>query len=137
MSASNLVHNDTIIFVGTNYHLWRNCLLCKLRTLCPNIEQFLDVGFSPPMDPQNLSLEDEKNLHLEAQVSNELLFSLRPDFRRFLIYIKRKSSHEMWIKRKSRVGLPLREKSKEKRKNNPWPLPSPKHEKTSVTPSQH
>ena len=22
------------------------------------------------MDPQNLSLEDEKNLHLEAQVSN-------------------------------------------------------------------
>ena len=78
MSASSIVHNDTIIFDGTNYALWRNCLLCNLRTLCPNIERFLDVGFSPPMDPQNLSLEDEKNLHLEAQVSNELIFSLSP-----------------------------------------------------------
>ena len=103
MSAS-IVHNDTIVFNGTNYLLWRNCLLCKLRTLCPHIEQFLDVGFSPPMDSQNLSLEDEKNLHLEAQVSNELLFSLRPDFRRFLIYIKQKSSHEMWIKLKEMFG---------------------------------
>ena len=103
MSAS-IVHNDTIIFDGTNYLLWRNRLLCNLRTLCPNIERFLDVGFSPPMDPQNLSLEDEKNLHLEAQVSNELLLSLRLDFRGFLIYIKRKSSHEMWIKLKEIFG---------------------------------
>ena len=60
MSASSIVHNDTIIFDGTNYLLWRNRLLCNLRTLCPNIERFVDVGFSPPMDPQNLSLEDEK-----------------------------------------------------------------------------
>ena len=104
MSASNIVHNDAIIFNGTNYLFWRNCLLCNLRTLCANIERFIDVGFSPSMDPQNLSLEDEKNLHLEAQVSNELLFSLRPDFRRFLIYIKRKSSHEMWIKLKEMFG---------------------------------
>ena len=104
MSASNIVHNDKIIFDGTNYLLWRNHLLCNLRTLCPNLEQFLDVGFSPPMDSQNLSLEDEKNLHVEAQVSNEFFFSLRPDFRRFLIYIKRKSSHEMWIKLKEMFG---------------------------------
>ena len=76
MSASNIVHNGKIIFDGTNYLLWRNCLLCHLRTLCPYIEQFLDVGFSPPMDPQSLSLEDEKNLVLEAQVSNECLLSL-------------------------------------------------------------
>ena len=68
-------------------------MLSKLRTLCPNIERFLDVGFSPPMDPQNLSLEDEKNLHLEDQVSNEFIFSLRPDFLRFLMYVERKSSH--------------------------------------------
>src|SRR3954463_1630022 len=104
MSASSIVHNDTIIFDGTNYALWRNCMLCNLRTLCPNIEQFLDVGFSPPMDSQNISLEDEKILHLEAQVSNELILSLRPDFLRFLIYINRKSSHEMWIKLKEIFG---------------------------------
>ena len=50
------------------------------------------------MDPQNLSLEDEKNSHLEAQVSHEFISSLRPDFLRFLMYINRKSSHEMWVK---------------------------------------
>jgi hypothetical protein len=71
MSARGLTLNDTIIFHGTNYPSWKNHILCKLRTLCPNIEQFLDVGFSPPMDPQNLSIEDERNSHLEAQVSNE------------------------------------------------------------------
>ena len=104
MSASSIVHNDTIIFDGTNYALWRNCLLCNLRTLCPNIERFLDVGFSPPMDPQNLSLEDEKNLHLEAQVSNELIFSLSPTVNLFLTIVKRKSSHEKWTKLKEIFG---------------------------------
>src|SRR4051794_6311792 len=104
MSASSIVHNGTIIFDDTNYILWRNCLLCNLRTLCPNIEKFLDVGFSPPMDPQNLSLEDEKNLHLEAQVYNEIIFSLILYFLRFLMYINRKSSHEMWIKLKEIFG---------------------------------
>src|SRR3954470_19830510 len=56
------------------------------------------------MDPQNLSLEDEKKLHLKAQVSNEFILSLRPDFLRFLMYINRKSSHEMWIKLKEIFG---------------------------------
>src|SRR5215216_3058596 len=104
MSASSIVHNDTIIFDGTNYALWRNCLLCNLRTLCPNIEQFLDVGFSPPMDPQNLSLEDEKNLHLELQVSNEIIFSLSPTVNLFLKIVKRKSSHKKWTKLKEIFG---------------------------------
>ena len=96
MSASSKVHNNTILFYGTNYDLWRNRLLCNLRTLCPNIERFLDVGFSPPMDPQNLSLEDEKNLHLEAQVSNKFLLSLSPAFLHLFARSKGKSSHEMW-----------------------------------------
>ena len=101
MSASSIVHNDTFIFDGSNYLLWKKLMLCKLRTLCPNIEQFLDVGFSPPMDPQNLSLEDEKNLHLEAQVSNEFLLSLSPALHLLLtMLLKCKSSHEIWTKLK-------------------------------------
>ena len=75
-------------------------MLSNLRTLCPNIEIFLDVGFSPPMDPQNLSIEDEKNLHLEAQVSNEFLSSLSPKLYLLLKMLKCKSSHEIWTKRK-------------------------------------
>jgi hypothetical protein len=104
MSASYLVHNDTIIFDGTNYMLWRNCMLSNLWTLCPNIERFLDLGFSPPMDLQNLSIEDEKNLHLEAQVSNEILLSVS-----FIVYVclmgsKCKTSHEIWTKLEESFG---------------------------------
>jgi hypothetical protein len=98
MSASYLVHNDTIIFDGTNYNLWRNHMLCNLRTFCPNIERFLDVGFSPPTDPQNLSLEDEKNLHLEAQVSNEILLSVSSIVYVCLMGSKCKMFHEIWTK---------------------------------------
>src|SRR5664279_700684 len=105
MSASGLAHNDTFKFDGTNYILWRNRMLCKLRALCPYIERFLDVGFSPPVDPQNLSLKDEKNLHLEAQVYNEFLRSMSFAVYVFLIVSKCKSSHEMWTKlEKNMVG---------------------------------
>ena len=108
MMASSIVHNDTFIFdVTNNYPLWRNRMLCHLRTLCPNIERFLDVGFSPPMDPPNLSLEEEKNLHLEAQVSNEFASSLCPKVHLMLVMLgKCKSSHEMWIKLEKVYGVP-------------------------------
>ena len=53
------------------------------------------------MDPQNLSIEDEKNLHLEAQVSNEFLLSLSPALHLLLtMLLKCKSSHEIWTKLK-------------------------------------
>jgi hypothetical protein len=90
------VHNDIIIFDDTNYMFWKNCMLSNLRTLCPNIERFLDVGFSPPMDLQNLSIEDEKNLHLEAQVSNEILLSVSSIVYVCLMGSKCKMSHEIW-----------------------------------------
>src|SRR5664279_3304339 len=104
MSASGLVHNDRFKFDGTNYILWINRMLCKLRALCPYIERFPDVGFSPPVDPQNLSLEDEKNLHLEAQVYNEFLRSMNFTFYGFLIDLKCKSSHKMWTKLEETYG---------------------------------
>jgi hypothetical protein len=104
ISASYLVHNDTIIFYGTNYNLWRNRMLCNLWALCPNIERFLDVGFSPLMDPQNLSLEDEKNLHLEAQVSNEILLSVSSIVYVCLMGSKCKTSNEICTKLEESFG---------------------------------
>jgi hypothetical protein len=79
-------------------------MLCNLRTLCPNIEQFIDVGFSALMDPQNLSLEDEKNLHFEGQVSNEILLSVSSIVYVSLMGSKCKTSHEIWTKLEESFG---------------------------------
>ena len=96
MSARGQVHNHTFIFDGTNYDVWKIRILDLLRAMDPNIERSFDMGFSPPKDPQRLSLEDEKNSYLNAQVTNVLsnvvsnvvLESIMP-FR---------NAHELWTK---------------------------------------
>ena len=65
MSARGLVHDHTFIFDGTNYDIWKIRMLTLFWSMDPNIERIVDIGFSPPMDSQNLSLEDEKNLYLQ------------------------------------------------------------------------
>jgi hypothetical protein len=55
------VHNDTFIFDGTNYDIWKICMLNHFRDMDPNIERILDMGFSPPKDSQSLSLEENGN----------------------------------------------------------------------------
>ena len=72
MSTRGLVHNDSLIFDGTNYDVWKIRMLKHFRVMDPNIERIVDMGFSPPKDPQNLSIEDEKNSYLDAQASNVL-----------------------------------------------------------------
>jgi hypothetical protein len=104
MLARGLILNDTIIFDGTNYPSWKNHILCKLQTLCPNIEQFLDVGFYPLMGPQNLSVEDERNSHLEAQVSNEFALSLSPVVYVIMMASKCKMSNAIWTKLEETFG---------------------------------
>ena len=96
MSARGLVHDDTFIFDGTNYDVWKIRMLTHFRIMDPHIERILDMGFSPPKDSQNLSLEEEKNSYLDAQatnvlfhvVSNVVLSSIMP-FR---------NAHELWTK---------------------------------------
>ena len=60
------------------------------------MEQIVDIGFSPPMDSQNLSCEDEKNLYLNAQASNVLVNTLR-NVVTFSIMSFR-NAHELWTK---------------------------------------
>jgi hypothetical protein len=45
MSASELVHNDTFIFDGTNYDIWKIRMLNHFRAMDPNIEIILDKVF--------------------------------------------------------------------------------------------
>jgi hypothetical protein len=75
MSASELVHNDTFIFDGTNYDIWKISMLNHFRCMDPNTEEILDMGFSPPKDSQNLSLGENKNSYLNSRATN-VLFNL-------------------------------------------------------------
>jgi hypothetical protein len=75
MSARELVYNDTFIFNGTNYDTWKIHMLNYLRVMDPTMEQIVDMGFSPPKDTQNLSLEDERNLYLNAQATHVILYA--------------------------------------------------------------
>jgi hypothetical protein len=56
------------------------------------------------MDLQNLSIEDEKNLHLEAQVSNEILLSVSSIVYVCLMGSKCNTSHEIWTKLEESFG---------------------------------
>jgi hypothetical protein len=96
MSARELVHNDTFIFDGTNYDIWKICMLNHFHDMDPNIERILDMGFSPPKDSQNLSLEEKKNSYLNSRativlfdvVSNAVIYAIMPFY----------NAHEFWTK---------------------------------------
>jgi hypothetical protein len=103
MSARGLVHNDTFIFNGTNYDTWKIHMLNYFWVMDPTMERIVDTGFSPLKDTQNLSLEDEKNLYLNAQathvivnaLSNVAIFSIMPFW----------STHEIWTKLEEKYGV--------------------------------
>ena len=48
-----------IYHFGTNFDVWVIRMLNLFRFMDPNLERIVDMGFSPPKDPQRLSLEDE------------------------------------------------------------------------------
>jgi hypothetical protein len=103
MSARGLVHNDTFILDGTNYDIWKIHMLNYFWVIDPSMERIVDAGFSPSKDTQNLSLEDEKNLYLNAQathvivnaLSNVAIFSIMPIWR----------AHEIWTKLKEKYDV--------------------------------
>ena len=96
MSSSNLVHNDSFIFDGTNYGIWKIHMLDILRVMDPNIEQILDMGYSPPKNPKRISLEDENNSYLDAQASN-VIFNALSNVVIISVYPFR-NAHELWTK---------------------------------------
>ena len=96
MSTRGLVHNDSLIFDGTNYDVWKIRMLKHFRVMDPNMERIVDMGFSPPKDSQNLSLEDEKNSYLDSQASN-VLFNV-VSIVVFDSIMPYRNAHEMWTK---------------------------------------
>ena len=71
MSFRESVHDPMFIFVSTNFNVWKTHMLSHLQVLDSNIERILDIDFCPPKDYESMTLEDEKNLYLDALDSNE------------------------------------------------------------------
>ena len=64
------MHDDTFIFDGTNYDTWKIYVLNVMRGISPDMEQILELGFSPPKDPKNRSLVEKRNSILDALASH-------------------------------------------------------------------
>lgn len=64
MSTSELVHDDTFCFNGTNYIMWRLRMLCHFRAMGPNALRIVVVGNSNIKDGQSPSLDD---MHLDCE----------------------------------------------------------------------
>ena len=96
MSSMSVEHYVSCIFNGTNYDVWKIHMLNHFRAMDPNIERILDMGFSPPYDPQRLSLEDEKNSYLDAQASNVLVYFVSNVV--MCSIMPYRNAHEIWTK---------------------------------------
>src|SRR6266536_2669151 len=103
MLTRGLGFSDTLSFDDTNFDVSVIRMLNLFRVMDPNLERIVDMGFSPPKDPQRLSLEVEKNSYLNAQapnvifytLSNVVIFQLMP-FR---------DAHELWTKLQDKYGV--------------------------------
>ena len=103
MSTRGLGFSDTLSFDGTNFDIWVILMLNLFRVMDPNLERIVDMGFSPPKDPQRLSLEDEKNSYLNAQASN-VLFDALSNIVIFQLMSFR-DAHELWTKLQDKYGV--------------------------------
>src|SRR3954462_8496050 len=103
MSTRGLGFIDTLSFDGTNFDAWKIRILNYFRVIDPCMERIVDMGFSPPKDTQNLSLEDEKNSYLNAQASNVLVDALsNVDIYQLMSF---RDAHELWTKIQDKYGV--------------------------------
>ena len=102
MPFRELVHDPMFIFVGINFNVWKTHMLSHLRVMDPNIERILDIGFSTPNDYESMTLEDEKNLYLDALASNE--FCKFVSVVVFESIMPLRNAHELWTKLQDKYG---------------------------------
>ena len=100
MSFSELVHDPTFIFDGTNYVVWKICMLNLFRDISPNIERILDMVFPPPKDSQKLSLEEIS--YLDSLVSNAIVHVLSDVVIGSIMPYW--NAHDLWTKLQDKYG---------------------------------
>ena len=103
MSLSDLVHDPTFHFDGTNYDVWKIRMLNYFRVMDPHTEQFVEMGFSPPKDPQNPTLEEEKNLSLDSLATNAFFLLVSLVVIRSIMPLQ--NAHDLWTKLQEKYGV--------------------------------
>ena len=93
MSTSELVHDDTFCFNGTNYIMWRLRMLCHFRAMGPNALRIVVVGNSNLKDGQSLSLDD---MHLDSEALSVIHQAIT--FEVFKSISSCSLAHEAWTK---------------------------------------
>src|SRR3990170_7231232 len=93
MSTKGLVHDDTFVFDGTNYHLWRIRMLCRFRAMGPNALRIVLVGISITKDGPSPSFED---MYLDCDTSLAIHQTITVEV--FKEISTCKSAHEAWTK---------------------------------------
>ena len=96
MSTSGIVHDDTFCFSGTNYHLWKICMLCHFRTTGPNFVRIVLVGASPWKDELFPSIKENDDILCGYGAKNALIRSISLEV--FESIMTCASAHEMWTK---------------------------------------
>ena len=102
MSLSELVHDPTFIFDGTNYNIWKIRMLNIFWVMDPHMERIVEMGFSPPKDPQNPTLEEEKNLSLDALAINAFFLLVSLVIRSIMPL---RNAHDLWTKLQDKYGV--------------------------------
>ena len=93
MSTSELVHDDTFCFNGTNYIMWRLRMLCHFRAMGSNAFRIVVVGNSNLKDGQSPSLDD---MHLDCEALSVIHQAIT--FEVFKSILSCSLAHEAWTK---------------------------------------
>ena len=93
MSTSELVHDDTFCFNGTNYIMWRLRMLRHFWAMGPNALRIVVVGNSNLKDGQSPSLDD---MHLDCEALSFIHQAIT--FEVFKSISSCSLAHEAWTK---------------------------------------
>ena len=103
MLLSDLVHDPAFHFDGTNYNAWKIRMLNYFWVMDPHMEKIVEMGFSPPKDPKNPTLEEEKKLSLNSLATNALFLLVSLVVIRSIMPLQ--NAHDIWTKLQEKYGV--------------------------------
>jgi hypothetical protein len=89
-------HYIDIYFDGYDYHAWKTRMLDLFQIMGPDIERIIDDGYSFPLDPMHLILEEDMNYHLNAMATNAIFREISDAVLERIMPLE--DANEIWLK---------------------------------------